>query len=77
MNIQTEKLIVIEKLLQTQEESIIEQIKAVLEDDGKDHWNELPDFVKQSIESSEEQIKRGETKPHQEVMSEFKKKFLN
>jgi hypothetical protein len=76
MNIQTEKLIVIEKLLQTQEESIIDQIKAILEDDGKDHWDELPDYVKQSIERSDEQIKRGEIKPHQEVISGFKKKFL-
>lgn len=76
MNIHTEKLIVIEKLLQTQEEYIIEQIKAILEDDGKDHWDELPSYVKQSIEQSEEQIMNGQTKSHQEVMTKFKKKFL-
>jgi hypothetical protein len=76
MNIQTEKLLVIEELLQTQEESVIDQIKAILEDDGKDHWEELPDYVKKSIERSDDQIKKGEIKPHKEVIAGFKKKFL-
>ena len=76
MNLQAEKLIVIEKLLQTQEEAIIDQIKAILEDNEKDSWDELPDYVRQSIERSDEQIKRGEIKPHQDVMLGFRKKFL-
>ena len=76
MNLQAEKLIVIEKLLQTQEEAIIDQIRAILEDNEKDSWDELPDYVRQSIERSDEQIKRGEIKPHQDVMLGFRKKFL-
>ena len=75
MNLQAEKLIVIEKLLQTQEEAIIDQIKAILEDNEKNSWDE-PDYVRQSIERSDEQIKRGELKPHQDVMLGFRKKFL-
>ena len=76
MDIQKEKLKVIEILLKTQDEAIIDQVKAILQDDGKDHWDELPEHVKKAVERSEEQIKNGEIKPHNEVMENFKKKFL-
>ena len=76
MDIQKEKLKVIEILLKTQDEAIIDQVKALLQDDLKDHWDELPEHVKKAVERSEEQIKNGEIKPHNEVMANFKKKFL-
>jgi hypothetical protein len=76
MDIQAEKLKVIEKLLQTQNEIILDQVKAILEDDGKDHWEELPEPVKNSIKKAEDQIEKGEVKPHEQVISEVKKRFL-
>jgi len=76
MDIQSEKLKVIEILLKTQDEVIIDQVKAILQDDNQDHWDELPAHVKKAIERSEEQLAKGEVKPHDEVMADFKKKFL-
>jgi hypothetical protein len=76
MDIQSEKLKVIEILLKTQDEAIIDQVKAILQDDQTEHWDELPAHVKKAIEIADLQIERGEVKPHEEVMTSFKKKFL-
>ena len=76
MDIQAEKLKVIEILLKTQNEVIIDQVKAILEDNQQNRWDELPEHVKNAIGKADEQIERGEVKPHDEVMANFKKKFL-
>jgi len=72
MDIQSEKL----KVIKTKDEAIIDQVKAILQNDQQDHWDELPGHVKKAIERAEEQIARGEVIPHDEVMAAFKKRFL-
>jgi len=75
MNIQTEKLNVIDKIRQTNKEAIIDQIKAILEDDGQGQWDELPQHVQQAIERSEEQIKKGEVKLHETFFQSLRSDF--
>lgn len=38
-----------------------------------DFWDEIPEAVKESIERGIEQERKGETKPHEEVMKKYKK----
>ncbi|QRQ99965.1 hypothetical protein [Dyadobacter sandarakinus] len=50
-----------------------EAIQEELKTRHPDFWNELPDFVRRSIEAGQEQAASGETKSHTEVMETYKK----
>jgi hypothetical protein len=52
MNIQTEKIELVKRLLDTDDESVIQQVKAVFETHEKDFWDDLPEHVKAGIETS-------------------------
>jgi len=40
---------------------------------NKDFWDELPLSIQESVERGMTQAKRGETKPHSEVMKKYEK----
>lgn len=73
MNASERKYKIIEKLLKVEEEAALYQIENILNKD--DDWDNLPLIVQQLIEKGIEQSERGETKPHEQVMSEIKKKY--
>ncbi len=73
MDIQTEKLQLVKRLLDTDDELIIKQVKDIFENHEKDFWNELPEFVKQGIERSREQAAQDLLTPHDEVMKKYEK----
>jgi hypothetical protein len=75
MNASERKYKIIEKLLKVEEEAALYQIENILNKDADDEWDNLPLIVQQLIEKGIEQSERGETKPHEQVMSEFKKKY--
>jgi hypothetical protein len=71
-----EKNALVKKLLDTEDDVILDQVKALLEDDeDKDFWDELPKHVKESIKRGKVQAERGEVRPHEEVMAEIKSKY--
>lgn len=73
MDIQTEKLQLVKRLLDTDDESILQQVKDVFDTHEKDFWNELPDMVKNGIGRSRKQADAGLLTPHEDVMKKYAK----
>ena len=62
MDIQAEKLKLIELLLHTNNPSIIERIKSIFQsEETQDIWEELTDEQKSEIEEALEEVKSGQT----------------
>ena len=70
-----EKDALVIKLINTEDDAILDQVKAILTDD-KDFWDDLPEHVKEGIKEAKEQLARGEGIPHEQVMAEIKAKYL-
>lgn len=73
MDIQTEKISLVKRLLETDDETILQQVKDVFEHNEKDFWNDLPQHVKAGIEQSKKQAEAGMLTPHDEVMKKYAK----
>ena len=71
MDVQTEKIELVRGLLDTDDESLLQEVKDVLENHEKDFWNELPQYVKDGVERSLKQAEQGLVTPHSEVMKKF------
>jgi len=74
MSIQTEKLKLIQLLLNTENQSILDQIKAVFQkSDEKDIWLELSEDQKMEINNAIEESLKGQTIEFGEYMSQHRK----
>lgn len=75
MDIQTTKLELMRLLLNTQKEKVLTQIKEIFEQQEKELFDELSDVEKSAIEEGLHQIEQGKVKPHNEVMTKFRRKY--
>ena len=73
MDVQTEKIALAKRLLETDDEAILLQIKEVFEDHEKDFWNDLPEHVKTGIERAKKEAAEGKLTSHDEVMKKYAK----
>ncbi|HEY8929019.1 MAG TPA: hypothetical protein VIM55_07500 [Mucilaginibacter sp.] len=73
MNVQTEKIALAKRLLETEDESVLAQIKEIFENNEKDFWTDLPEHVKSGIERARQQVREGKLTPHDEVMKKYAK----
>jgi uncharacterized protein HemY len=73
MDIQVEKIELAKRLLDTDDETVIQELKNVFDAHGKDFWNDLPTHVKEGIEHSRKQAEQGLLTPHDEVMKKYDK----
>ena len=73
MNVQTEKIALAKRLLETEDEAVLLQIKEVFENQEKDFWNDLPQHVKAGIERAKKEAAEGKLIPHDEVMKKYAK----
>ena len=73
MDIQTEKIALAKRLLETDDESLLQQVKDIFEDHEKDMWDELPINVREGIERAQKQAREGLLTPHDEVMKKYAK----
>jgi hypothetical protein len=71
MDIQTEKIALVKRLLDTDDESILKQVKEVFENSEKDFWNDLPQKVKEGIERSRKQAEAGLLTPHEDEVKSY------
>jgi len=73
-----EKYRIVEKIIQTEDESILSEIKSLLgiDNSSADYWNTVPDTIKNTIEESLEQIKKDKVHANEEVMEDIKRRFL-
>jgi gamma-glutamylcysteine synthetase len=73
MNLIAEKLELAKRLLDVEDEGLLFQLKQVLDNNGKDFWDDLPENVKQGITRAKKQAAEGKLTPHDEVMSKYAK----
>ncbi|NIJ55348.1 hypothetical protein [Dyadobacter arcticus] len=74
MDIQTEKIELAKRLLDTDNESIIDAIKLIFETvDETGNWNDLPEKVISDVEESIRQVDAGKGIPHNIARETYKK----
>ena len=74
MDIQTEKLKLIELLLHTNNPSIIERIKSIFQtEETQDIWEELSNDQKAEIDQALKEVESGQTVPFENFMEKYKK----
>ena len=82
MNIQAEKLSIIQQLLMIQDERLITAVKNLLEyaisypSNITERYDDLPASVRESIEAAIQELDAGHGIPHHTVMAEIKAQFL-
>ncbi len=76
MNVQTKKLELVQLILNTNRPALLEKVSMLLKQENEsDWWDEIPESVQESIETSMEQADNGETIPHHNVMQEAREKY--
>lgn len=76
MDVQSEKLHIIEQLIQLQDVSVIQRVKDLLSgSDNVDFWEELSEEDQRTINESLHQLDSGEFVSHELIQKEFKSRF--
>ena len=65
----------IEKIVQTNDEQVLWQIKHLLEEDQAESWEDLDVDLKESLNIALEQSRKGMRTPHSQVMAGLKRKY--
>jgi uncharacterized protein YehS (DUF1456 family) len=74
MNIEAEKLKLVQMILNIDSEATIDKIKSLLKKDTEtDFWDELHDDVKAGVEEAIKELDEGGGIPHDEVVKEYAK----
>lgn len=68
---------IVEKIIKSDDEILLNEIKSLVGLSDGDFWNELPDKVKQSVDKARGELDRGEGVENAKVMEEVKGRFLN
>lgn len=74
---ETTKHKIVEHIMQSNDDVLLNEIQAMLELSDKDFWDELSDETRASIDRGLEDIKKGRTKANEEVLSDIQKRFLS
>lgn len=69
------KFKMVKKIITTEDDNLLDEVNMLLGLSDRDFWDDLSDATKASIQKGLEQSKRGETRPHAEVMAEIKGRF--
>jgi len=67
----------VEKIIQRNDDNLLNEIKSLLGLAEGDFWGDLPEEVKQAVNKAKSELDRGEGIPHSQVMSEMENRFLN
>jgi hypothetical protein len=73
----TLKYKIVEKIIKSNDDSLLNEIKSLVGLSDFDFWNELPIEVKQAVNKAKAELDRGEGVPHSQIMAEVKTRFLN
>lgn len=72
MNIQAAKLSLIEKILNTKEESVIAGLQEFFYEETNDHWDELTEDDKASIEQGIDDLTNGRSIRLEDFLKKYK-----
>jgi hypothetical protein len=76
MDIQALKIDLVQKILNTQKEELLLEIKGILGNEFEnDWWNQLPKEVQRSIYQGIQDIEQGKVFNNEQVIQEAKKKY--
>lgn len=70
------KYLIIERLMQTKDDHILNQVKELLGITDKDWWEEISIAERQAIEQGIRQLDQGQGTAHEEVMKRVNKRFF-
>jgi len=73
----TIKYKIVEKIIQSNDEGLLNEIKSLLGLSEGDFWAELPIELKKAVNKAKVELDQGHGIPHSQVMSEVKDRFLN
>lgn len=73
MDLQTQKIELAKLLLETEDVSLLNEIKYLFIKRESDFWDELPQQVRDGINRGLNQAKEGLVTPHEEVMKKYVK----
>lgn len=73
MNLETEKLEILQLILNTDKTELLMKIKALLIEDELDWWDQLSEEEKQEIEVGLQEAEFGKLIEHDKVMESFRK----
>lgn len=65
----------IERIVNTEDESLLQQIKHLLESEESESWEDLDPALKASITRGVRQADKGLGKPHSAVIKQLRKKY--
>ena len=68
---------IVEKIIQSDDEVLLNEIKSLVGLSEGDFWNELPNEVKQSVDKAKGELDHGQGINHAKFMEEVKSRFLN
>ena len=66
---------IVEKIIQSNDDKILNQIKALLNVPEPDFWDDIPENVQKAINEAKSQLDKGEGIPHSEVMTDVRNRF--
>jgi len=67
---------IVEKIVQSKDETLLNEIKSLVGLSDNDFWRDLPKDVKDNINQAEIELDQGQSKSHSEVMDDVRKRFL-
>lgn len=69
-----DKYRIVEKIIETSDENVLEEIQIILGITETEEWSAVPDSVKQTITTSLQEIKNGQLTPSETFIAEIKSK---
>ena len=67
---------IVERIIQSNDEALLNEIKSLVGLSEDDFWSELPAEVKYAINRAKDELDRGEGISHSSVMSDVNDRFL-
>ncbi|HET8830318.1 MAG TPA: hypothetical protein VFM79_13310 [Pelobium sp.] len=73
MGILEDKIALAKRILETDDSSLLQQVKDFFAVRETDFWDELPESVKEAIKKGQQEANEGLLTPHEEVMKKYQK----
>lgn len=73
MSIESAKLLILEKVLKTNNAKMLDQILQLVKSEDEDFWDDLTPYQKYEINESIQELNEGKRVPYEKVMKKYRK----